>query len=292
MAGLDLEIDLLRSFVAVAEAGSITAGAEIVGRTQSAVSQKILRLEEILGRRVFERSSRSLSLTQDGERLIGPARRMLAFNDETLRQFVEPPVAGTLRLGVAEDFIPHQLPRLLARFARAYPGIQLELTTGMSCNLLAQLEAEALDLAIAKRDGTMQRGRIIWHEPLVWIAAEGFEIQADKPVPLILLPQPCTYRGLALKALEAAGRSGIIACTASSLMGIQAAVAGGLGVTVLGRSFVQNGLKVLGPEENWPPLPMTEIVLLGEDRTQAHLAKPLVGFLTECLAAPRLLSAA
>lgn len=292
MAALDLEIDLLRSFVAVAKAGSFTAAAEIVGRTQSAVSQKILRLEEILGRRVFERSSRSLSLTQDGERLIGPARRMLEFNDETIRQFVEPPVTGRLRLGVADDFIPHQLPRLLARFARTYPGIQLELTTGLSCDLLTRLEAETLDLAIAKRDGTMQRGRVIWHEPLVWIAAEGFEIDPDKPVPLVLLPQPCTYRGLALKALEAAGRSSTVACTASSLMGIQAAVAGGLGVTVLGRSFVQDGLKVLGAHAHWPPLPMTEIVLLGEDRTQAHLAKPLVGFLTECLATPRLLSVA
>ena len=114
MAIQDLEIDLLRAFVAVAEAGSFTAGADIVGRTQSAVSQKILRLEEILGRRVFERSSRSLSLTLDGERLMGPARQMLEFNNETVRQFIEPPVVGTLRLGVADDFIPHQLPRLLS----------------------------------------------------------------------------------------------------------------------------------------------------------------------------------
>jgi DNA-binding transcriptional LysR family regulator len=288
----DLEIDLLRSFVAVAEAGSFTAGAEIVGRTQSAVSQKILRLEEILGRRVFERSSRSLSLTRDGERLMGPARRMLEFNDETIRQFVEPPVAGKLRLGVADDFIPHQLPRLLARFARAYPGIQLELTTGMSCALLAALEEGAVDLAIAKHDGLMQRGRVIWREPLAWIAAAGFEIDPAKPVPLVLLPQPCTYRGIMLEALEAAGRTSATACTASSLMGIQAAVAGGLGVTVLGRSFVQDGLKVLTVREGWPPLPTTEIVLLGEDRVQAHLVKPLVSFLTECLATPRLLSAA
>jgi DNA-binding transcriptional LysR family regulator len=138
----------------------------------------------------------------------------------------------------------------------------------------------------------MQRGRVIWREPLVWIAAEGFEIDPGKPVPLVLPPQPCTYRGVILKALEAAGRASTIACTASSPMGIQAAVVGGLGVTVLGRSFVQDGLKVLSTRENWPPLPMTEIVLLGEDGAQAHLAKPLVSFLTESLATPRPLSAA
>jgi DNA-binding transcriptional LysR family regulator len=111
-------------------------------------------------------------------------------------------------------------------------------------------------------------------------------------VPLVLLPQPCTYRGIMLKALESVGRTSTIACTASNLMSVQAAVAGGLGVTVLGRSFVQDGLKVLAPRETWPALPMTEIVLLGEDRTQAHLAKPLVSFLTESLAVPRRLSAA
>lgn len=288
----DLEIDLLRAFLAVAEAGSFTAAAGTVGRTQSAVSQKILRLEELVGRRVFERSSRALSLTSDGERLMGLARRMLALNDEAVRQFVDPPVTGRLRLGVADDFIPHQLPRLLARFARGYPGIQLELATGMSCDLLAALERGELDLAIAKRDGTMGRGRVVWREPLVWIAAEAFTLDPARPIPLVLLPPPCTYRGLMLKALGDAGRASAVACTASSLMGVQAAVSGGLGVTVLGRSFVQDGLKMLDPGERWPPLPMTEIVLIGEDGAQAHLAKPLVSFLTESLATPRLLSVA
>jgi DNA-binding transcriptional LysR family regulator len=177
---------------------------------------------------------------------------------------------------------------LLARFTRSYPDIRLELTTGLSCDLLALLEKGDLDIAVAKRDGAMQKGRVIWREPLEWIAAEGFDIDADRPAPLVLLPQPCTYRGLALEALESAGRASQIACTASSLMGVQAAVAGGLGVTVLGRSFMQPGLRILSSSEGWPPLPMTEIVLLGEDRAQAHLARPLVSFLTESLAGPKL----
>ncbi|MTJ80271.1 MAG: LysR family transcriptional regulator [Telmatospirillum sp.] len=279
----DLDLDLLRCFLAVAETGGFTAAADRVGRTQSAVSQKISRLEGVLGCRLFDRTSRSLALTADGERLMGPARRMLEVNDETVRQFVTPRVVGRLRLGVADDFIPHQLPRLLARFTRACPGLSLELTTAMSCELLSLLEDGRLDLAIAKRDGTMQRGRIIWREPLVWIAAEDFVLDPARPVPLVSLPPPCTYRGTMLKALDAAGRASTIACTASSLMGIQAAVKGGLGVTVLGRCFVAEGLRILGPRDQWPALPMTEIVLLGEDRTQDHLARPLVSFLTDCL---------
>lgn len=284
----DLEIDLLRCFVAVAEQGSFTAAAPLVGRTQSAVSQKILRLEEILGGRVFDRSSRSLSLTPEGERLLASARRILDLNDETLRQFVAPSAAGTLRLGVCEDFIPHQLPRLLARFARSYPGLRLELRTGLSCDLLAALNDGALDLALAKRDGRMRQGRVIWREPLAWIAADGFQLDPDRPVPLVLLPTPCTYRHLALETLEVAGRESMVVCTASSLMGIQAAVAGGLGMTVLGRSFMRDGLKLLETPASWPALPMTEIVLLGEDQAQSAWAGPLVAFLTEALATPRL----
>jgi DNA-binding transcriptional LysR family regulator len=280
----DLEIDLLRSFLAVAEAGSMTAGAAIVGRTQSAVSQKILRLEETVGRKLFDRSSRSLTITADGERLRAAARHMIELNDDTMRQFLEPQVAGRLRLGVTEDFIPLQLPRLLARFVRTCPTLELELTTGLCCDLLAALEDGRLDLAIAKRDGTMQRGRIIWREPLVWIGSHEIALDAQAPVPLVALPPPCSYRGLMLETLASAGRACAIACTASSLMGVQAAVAGGLGVTILGRSFVQPGLKILDARAGFPSLPTSEIVLIGDDQA-AHLARPLLSFLTESLSA-------
>src|SRR5262245_13320315 len=114
----DLEIDLLRAFVAVAESGGFTAAAEVVGRSQSAVSQKIQRLEDLLGRRLFERTSRTLSLTKDGEQLLISARRILELNDTAVRSMIEPTTVGTLRLGVTEDFIPRQLPGLLARFKR------------------------------------------------------------------------------------------------------------------------------------------------------------------------------
>lgn len=280
----DLEIDLLRAFVAVAESGSFTAAAERVGRSQSAVSQKVLRLEEILQRRVFARTSRSLRLTPEGEQLLRTARQMLACNDGLLQQLRQPRREGLLRLGVSEDFIPAELPKLLARFRQLHPGVRLELMTGMSCALLAAQEAGALDAVLAKKDGAAQRGRVIWREPLAWLAAEGYVPDHTRPAPLVLLPPPCTYRDIMVGALDAARRDWVVACTASSLMGVQAAVAGGLGVTVLGRSFALPGLQVLAAPQHWPALPMTEVVVLGEEGPAGALVQALVGYLTESLA--------
>jgi DNA-binding transcriptional LysR family regulator len=279
----DLEIDLLRAFVAVAETGSFTAAADVVGRSQSAVSQKVQRLEEILDRRVFDRTSRSLSLTLDGERLLASARQMLEFNDAVVRDMRKPPAAGTLRLGIAEDFIPNELPKLLARFSRLYPGMHIDLMTGLSCSLLAAYDEDRLDAVIAKKDGQAQRGRVIWREPLVWMASADFQVDFSKPARLVLLPPPCTYRELMISALDSVRREWTVACTASSLMGVQAAVAGGLGVTVLGKSFVQEDMQILRAPVHWPALPMTEITVIGEESEAAELIQPLVTFLAESL---------
>jgi DNA-binding transcriptional LysR family regulator len=283
----DLELDLLRAFVAVAETGSFTAAAEVVGRSQSAVSQKVLRLEDILQRRVFERTSRSLSLTPEGEQLLVAARRMLEFNDGVMRQMREPLRSGTLRLGVSEDFIPSELPKLLARFSRLYPAVRIDLMTGLSCELLAAHEGGQLDAVIAKRDGAARRGRVVWREPLVWMAAIDYRVDFSRPAPLVMLRPPCTYREVMIAALGAVRREWVATCTASSLQGVQAAVAGGLGITVLGRSFVREGMQVLQPPAGWPALPMTEITVVGEDGAAADLVRPLVGFLTESLSVHR-----
>jgi DNA-binding transcriptional LysR family regulator len=279
----DLELDLLRAFVAVAESGSFTAAAEVVGRSQSAVSQKVLRLEEILQRRVFERTSRSLSLTREGEQLLVAARHMLEFNDGIMRQMREPLRAGWLRLGVSEDFVPSELPKLLARFSRLHPGVRIDLMTGLSCDLLAAHDAGQLDALIAKNDGAAQRGRVVWREPLVWMAAADYQVDATHPARLVMLRPPCSYREIMIAALDTVRREWVATCTASSLQGVQAAVAGGLGVTVLGRSFVREGMQVLQAPRHWPDLPMTEITVIGEEGEAADLVRPLVGFLIESL---------
>lgn len=280
----DLEFDLLRAFIAVVEAGSFTAAAGVVGRSQSAVSQKVLRLEEILQLQVFERTSRSLSLTKDGERLLVTGRRMLAQYDAFMRELREPPPVKTLRLGISENLVQTQLPQLLERFGSLHPDVHLELSTAGSAELLDDHDAGRLDVVIAKRrEGASRSGRVIWREPLVWIAASNFRCDPRRPVRLVMMRPPCPYREVMIDALDSISREWVTSCTASNLLGVEAAVQGGLGVTALGRSFVQNGMKILPTSAQWPTLPSTEVAVIGESSAMQHIIQPLVSVLTEAL---------
>jgi DNA-binding transcriptional LysR family regulator len=281
----DLELDLLRAFAAVADAGSFTGAAEQVARSQSAVSQKIRRLEETIGRPVFDRSSRSLTLTSTGAQLLQGSRRLLELHDDLVRSLLDPVRVGRLRVGICEDFVPLQLSRLLARFMRLHPGVHLELNTSLTHDLLIAFDRGELDLVIAMRQ-QQTRGRVIWREPMVWFAAADFRLDLTKPVPLVLLNPPCTYRDLMFSTLDVAQQEWTTACSVSSLAGVQAAVAGGLGLTALGRSFIQEGMQIVQPPGHWPALPMTEVVLIEADTADRALAETLVTFLIEGLRAP------
>ena len=283
MGALNLEIDLLRCFVAVADTGSFTLAGDIIGRTQSAVSQRVKRLEDLVQRQLFLRDSRDLSLTREGELLLGHARQMLTFNDATVRTLAPRGTQTRVRLGIADDFIPHHLVGLLEEFRRRHPGLDVDVQTGMSCGLNRAFDAGDIDLVFAKKDGEAQRGRVIWREPLCWISAESFNCEADEPLPLVLLPAPCAYRAVAVDTLDKSGRAFRVACTAESIMGVQAAVECGLGVTVLGRSFVRSGLVSLSSAERLPILPYTEITLLGEERVTPQITHTLVEALRDAL---------
>lgn len=281
----DIEPDLLRAFVAVAESGSFTVAADVIGRSQSAVSQKVLRLEEALDLRVFERTSRSLRLTRDGERVLVASKRLLGHYDAFLRDLREPQKTRLLRLGISENLIQTQLPQLLSRFSAQYPDIQIELMTSSSQQLLAEHEAKRLDVVIAKTrkaDGT-DRGRVIWREPLVWLAATNHEPDLRRPARLVMMRPPCFYREAMTDVLNGAGREWVTACTASNLTGVQAAVRGGLGVTVLGKSFAQDGLRILPTSPQWPVLPVTEVSVIGDDAEMQPVVGPLITMLTEAL---------
>jgi DNA-binding transcriptional LysR family regulator len=281
----DLDIDLLRAFVAVADSGSFTAAAQVVARSQSAVSQKVRRLENLIGYPVFERTSRALSLTGEGGQLLVGARRLLDLNDDVIRSLQAQRTTGHLRVGICEDFVPHQLPRLLSRFIRLYPGIHLDVNTNLTQELLGGFDEGVLDLVIATRQ-FHDRGRVIWREPMVWFAASDFQLDLSRPLPLVLLRAPCTYREVMFTTLDTARHDWVTACTMNSLMGVQAAVAGGLGITALGRSFVQTGMQVLKAPAHWPPLPMTEIVVVGDETADRSLVQPLLSFLIEAMQSP------
>jgi DNA-binding transcriptional LysR family regulator len=247
----NLEIDLLRSFAAVADTGSFTAAAELVARTQSAVSVQVKRLESIVGRRVFERTSRSIALTPAGETLLGYARRILALNDATIRDIAEPPVTGRIRLGITEYFVPNNLPAILARFAAAYPGVRLEVRMGTSRDLREQLARKAFD-AVIVRLARRERVRAIWSEPQVWVAPADFEIVRGAVLPLALLAAPCVLREFALDLLKRRKRPFKIAFTGSSMVSVQAAVRAGLGVSILPRSSLLPDMQLLQKTRDFP----------------------------------------
>ena len=263
-----LDLDLLRTFACVAECGGFTRAGEQLGRTQSAVSLQIKRLEEAVGCPLIARTTRSLSLTRDGEQLLGHARKILSVHDAAWADMFQPDIAGLVRLGVPEDFATVHLPGVLAAFAEAHPKVELEVTCDLTMNLLNEFEAGAFDLILVKRDpGRSAVGQRVWRERLVW-AARDRAIIVDKgnPVPLVVSPQPCVYRKRAVEALDHAGIGWRIAYTSPSLAGAQAAVKAGLGVAVLPREMVPPSLVALTAQNGLPVLREAEIALVVSGR--------------------------
>ena len=282
----NLDLDLLRTFAAVAETGSFTAAAGRVSRTQSAVSMQVKRLEETLGRRVFERTSRSLALTGEGRILVDYARRMLTLNDESLQRLARPFVAGHVRLGVTEYFVPGELPNLLARFAAAHPGVQLDVRMGLSRELRAELQAGRLDAAIVRLEGKRDPAPL-WREPQVWAAAAAWEEPAAAPLPLVVLPPGCVLREFAMETLRRRHRAWRIAYVGSSMASVQAAVVAGLGVSILARSSVTDAMRELPRGRRWPdPGPLQVGVVRGKG-ANAEIVSALESVLREVLGASR-----
>ncbi|TCZ66599.1 LysR family transcriptional regulator [Roseicella aquatilis] len=285
----DLDLDLLRCFVAVAERGGFTAAGGALGLTQSAVSLKVKRLEALVQRRVFERTSRAIALTRDGETLLAYARRILALNDEAVRRLVAPPVAGRFRLGVADHFVPRNLAPLLARFARTWPEVRLEVEVGRSHELRTAQERGALDLVLGKRRDGETEGRPIWTESVVWVAAPDWQMPQGRALPLAMLPPGCMFRDRALAALARAGCAFEVVYTSASLLGVAAAAQAGFALTVLGRGGLPPGLAEV---PGLPPLGTVEMCLFGDAGGQSPLAEPLMRFLRESLSGPDLAAAA
>jgi DNA-binding transcriptional LysR family regulator len=269
----DLDLDLLRGFVTVAERGGFTLAGQALGLTQSAISLKVKRLEDLLGKPVFTRGAKQVTLTREGESLLAYARRMLALNEEAVRQFVAPPVSGRLRLGVADHFVPRHLAPTLARFARTWPEVRIEVEVGRSHELRAALAREELDLVLGKRRDGETEGRVIFTEAVVWAAGPDFVIPRDRPLPVAMLPQGCMFRDRALTGLARAGIGFEVVYTSPSLMGIAAAAQAGFAATVIGRTGLPDGLVEL---DGLPPLGTAEMCLFGDAAGQSPLVEPLL----------------
>lgn len=294
---MNLDIDALRAFTAVADELSFTRAARVVSRTQSAVSVQIKNLEGRLGFALFERTRRSVALTPRGERLLAHARDILRVHDDGVREMTAAPARGRLRLGITEYFAPAQMPGLLAEFSAHHPEVEVEVTTGVTGMLRAFQRAGELDLVIGRAEPrgsgnggggrTHSEGDLIRRERVHWVADAGFRLAPRAPVPLALLPVGCGIRALALAALESQGRPWRPVYCGPSVLGLQAAVAAGLGVACLTRSALREGFRLLGAREGLPALPASDIVLYGPraraglqvrqlaELARAHLSRPL-----------------
>lgn len=223
-----LDLDLLHSFVSVVDAGGFTRAGERVHRSQSTVSQQIRKLEETLECALFVRDGRQVHLTEDGERLLGYARRMLALSTEVREAVSGRKRVEVIRLGIPDDFAADTLTAIVAQFARARPAVQLSVRCDLTVALTRGLDRGDLDIALLKREPGAGSALAAWPEHLHWIAGPGDLPAATEPVPLVAFPQGCIYRNRAIHALEQAGRRWRIAYESPNLMGLQAALAGGL----------------------------------------------------------------
>ena len=203
-----LDLDLLRSFVSVVEAGGFTRAGERVHRTQSTVSQQIKRLEDDIGQPLLIRNGKDVTLTEAGEKLLSYARRLLSLAEEARDVLRQPDSEGAIRLGIPEDFAAYRLAKLLGAFSRSHPGLRLDVRADQSKNLSRDLERGELDLALFKREAGEKGAIAVWPERVHWVTSKSHPIDADvSSVPLIGFPLGCLYRAGAIHALESAGRA-------------------------------------------------------------------------------------
>lgn len=273
------DLDLLRTFVSVVDAGGFTRAGERVRRTQSTISQQVRRLEESAGHALLERGGREIVPTEQGELLLAYARRILALSAEARDMLSRPTAEATLRLGIPEDFAATRLARLLSDFARAHPRLRLDVRCDLSVVLREAVERDELDIALIKQEAGDRSCLASWPERIVWAAAGGFALDPLAPVPLVVFQHGCVYRKRAIHTLEAEGRGWRVAYSSPNLMGVQAAVASGLGVGVLSDSALLAGMRVLGAAEGMPALPATELALISR-RPISVASRRLIDHLT------------
>jgi DNA-binding transcriptional LysR family regulator len=274
-----LDPDVLRAFVMVAEGRSVTASAERLSRTQSAISMQLKKLEEVLGAKLLARGGRGLEPTQQGLWLLERARTLLTLHDEIHAAFRAAPLTGQVRLGSPDDYALQWLPGVLARFAERQPRVEVDVVCVSSEELAVRLEAGALDLAIMteghERPG--QAGEEIWRGPLRWVGPVNTGLARRDPLPLALAHPGCTWRRLALQALGLAGRQARVTYNAATQTGCFAVVLAGLALTVSTPTRLPPGLAWLG--DGLPTLPDIGISLHQAEGAEA----PAVSALAEAI---------
>lgn len=284
-----LDPDLLRTFLAFAESGSLAHAATVVGRTPSAVTAQMQRLEGLIGEALLAPSGRGRVLTPAGEDVVVHARKILDAHRDAWLSLKGARTDGRVSLGCTQDFADSTLPGLLQQFARAHPRVRLDLRVGRSKELVAQYDLGAVDVMIVMRQGGAFDEVAVLCEPMVWLCASPDIMPVAEELPLAVLDPPCGFRSAAVDALEGSGRPYRLAATSPSLSGLRAAVRGGIALTARTERFVGEGVAIAPERLALPALPDAEFSLrlkAGAEKAATTLASLLGDGLSKAVSAP------
>lgn len=270
---MNLDLDLLRTFVAVADLNTFAASAAAVCRTQSAVSQQMQRLEQLVGKELFARHGRNKLLTEHGIQLLGYARKILRFNDEACMSLMFSNLQGVLTLGASDESADTILPFLLNRISSVYPKLALDVSVKRNAFMVEMLKENEVDLVVTTHRPGQFDSLTLRTSPTHWYCAAEYVLQKGEPIPLVLLDDPSPFRDMVLAALNEAGIPWRLAYVASTLPAVRAAVKAGLGVTARPVEMMSPDLRVLGQSEGLPSLPDTEYLLCHNAASNNELAK-------------------
>ncbi|MGB3503568.1 MAG: LysR substrate-binding domain-containing protein [Mesorhizobium sp.] len=257
-----LDLDQLQTFIAISDTGSFTKAADEVFRTQSAVSMQMRRLEERIGKPLFEKDGRTNRLTAEGERLLAYARRMIRLNRETLAAFDDSSLEGQVRIGLPDDYADRFLPEIMGRFARSNPRIEMSVICEPTINLAELVRRGQLDIALVTHCEDVKATEIVRREPLLWVTSASHAVHEEPILPLALGRPTCAWRRAATEGLTRIGRPHRVLFTSWSAQVVIAAVMSGLAVSVLAECALRPGMRVLGEADGLPGLPDCEIGIL------------------------------
>ena len=278
-----LDLDQVQTFLAIADSGSFTRAAEEVHRTQSAVSMQMRRLEERVGKPLFAKDGRTNRLTEDGERLLAYARRLMRLNRETLAAFDDSSLEGQIRIGTPDDYADRFLPEIMGRFVRTNPRVELSVICEPTANLADLIRRGQLDIALVTQCDDARVSEIVRREPLLWVTSASHAVHEEAVLPLAVGRPSCAWRRAATEVLAGQGREYRILFTSWSAQVVIAAVLGGLAVSVLPECALRPGMRVLGEAEGFVPLPDVQIGIMRGHTTRPEIVDAIARHIAESL---------
>lgn len=285
---INLQTDLLRTFVTVMDLGNFTETGKVLGRTQPAISLQIKRLEEIAGSKLLMLKGRQIESTAEGQSLLGYAREILRLNDRAVANLQQKKFSGSLRIGLPIDYSITYFQHIIAEFAEVNPDVRLDIRCNRSKDLLTSLHTDELDVALAVTN-SMPKPYVAlhWSERPIWVCRRDFEINGDKPIKLIAHPEGCHYRQRMIDALSLEGRDWQVYFESPGISALQTAVLDGMGVTALTQKTVLPEMRKLSSSDGFPALANIHIGLFYKHIKMSDAALKLIEQISNGVAAFR-----